>query len=106
MTRDPADCKDMTELRAMIDTLDAEIVTLLALRQTCIDRAAVLKAEADLPARIPARVEEVVAKVRMRADSVGLDADLAERMWRLMIDTAISREERHLAGPSQAAPRG
>ncbi|NUB46155.1 chorismate mutase [Fertoebacter nigrum] len=89
----PQDCKDMTQLRAAIDTLDAEIVAALARRMAYIDRAIVLKPGAGLPARIDARVEEVVAKVRGRAMAEGLDPALAESLWRRLIDWSITREE-------------
>lgn len=32
--------------------------------------------------------------VRRKADRQGLDPDLAEAMWRIMIETVIAREER------------
>ncbi|MEZ5887751.1 MAG: chorismate mutase, partial [Paracoccaceae bacterium] len=47
-------------------------------------------------ARIDWRVEEVVAKVRARAEAEGLDPDLAETIWRRLIDWSIAREERAL----------
>ena len=88
----PADCADMDELRAEIDALDAALVGLLARRAGYIDRAAQIKAEVGLPADIPARVEEVVARVRATATAEGLDADLAEALWRHLIRWSIDRE--------------
>ena len=73
-------------------------VRLLAERAGYIDRAAEIKAAAGLPARIDARVEEVVAGVRARADAAGLSPDLAESLWRRLIDWSIDREEQRL-GP-------
>ena len=95
----------MTELRALIDALDAELVAQLALRARCIDRAVQIKRGVGLPARIPSRVEDVVAKVRNRAAAEGLDPDLAEALWRPLIDWSIAREERTL-GPSDGSPGG
>ncbi|MCC7320276.1 MAG: chorismate mutase [Rubellimicrobium sp.] len=94
----PADCRDMTELRAEIDRLDAELVRLLAERAAYIDRAAQIKAGVDLPARITPRVEEVVTNVRRHAMTHGLPPDLVEKLWRRLIDWSIAREESHL-GP-------
>ena len=82
----------MTDLRAAIDELDTQIVALLARRADYIDRASEIKQAADLPARITSRVEEVVAHVRARAGQEGLDPDLAERLWRHLIDWSIARE--------------
>lgn len=98
MRRPPEACPDMTALRAEIDALDAELVALLARRAGYIDRAVTLKQAAGLPANIPARVEEVVAKVRARAGAEGLDPDLVEALWRPLIAWSIAREERVL-GP-------
>ena len=82
----------MEALREAIDALDVRLVELLAERAGYIDRAVALKAEAGLPAEIPARVEEVVAKVRHAADRCGLDPDFAERLWREVIAWSIARE--------------
>lgn len=92
----PQDCRNMTELRAAIDAHDARIVALLAQRSGFIDRAIELKPAEDLPARIDSRVEAVVDNVRASALTAGFDPDLAEAMWRLMIDWSIAREERVL----------
>ncbi|MCU0832017.1 MAG: chorismate mutase [Rhizobiaceae bacterium] len=87
----------MVELREAIDALDAAIVGLLAKRAHYIDRAAVLKQQEGLPANIPARVEDVVAKVRARAAAEGLDPELAELIWRRVITWSIAREEAAMA---------
>ena len=84
---------NMAELRVQIDTLDAQIVGLLAQRVAMIDRAAELKPAEGLPARIESRVEDVVTKVRAQANIAGFDADLAEDLWRRIIDWSIAREE-------------
>ncbi|WP_323038274.1 chorismate mutase [Gemmobacter sp.] len=98
--RKPADCADMGQLRAEIDRLDAALVALLAERSGFIDRAAQIKAGNGLPARIPGRVEEVVANVRRLAAAGGLAPDLAEDLWRRLIDWSIAREEAHLGADS------
>jgi len=94
----PADCTSMAEIRAEIDRLDQELVRLFADRAGYIDRAAEIKAGADLPARIEARVEEVVQNVRRHADTYGLPPELVEKLWRRLIDWSIAREESKL-GP-------
>lgn len=86
----------MAGLRAEIDALDARIVDLLAARAGLIDRAIELKPGEGLPARIEVRVEEVVARVRAAAAERGLDPDLAETLWRQIIEWSIAREERVL----------
>ncbi len=84
-------------LRLRIDTLDARLVALLAERSRLIDEAARIKAREGLPARIQSRVDEVAENARRMAGEEGLDPDLAEAIWRLMMDHFIDQEERHLS---------
>ena len=99
------DCTTMAEIRAEIDRIDAALIAMLAERAGYIDRAADLKAVLDLPARITPRVEEVVANVRRHAAAHGLPPDLAEKLWRRLIDWSIAREESRL-GPDSLRPEG
>jgi len=96
----PAKMTTMREIRAGIDRLDRALVALLAERAAHIDRAAQIKATVGLPARIDSRVEEVVANVRREAAAQGLSPDLAEDLWRRLIDWSIAREECHLRAVS------
>ena len=97
----PEECETMADVRAGIDRIDAALVALLVERAGYIDRAAGIKAVLDLPARIEDRVEEVVANVRSRAGEGGLDPDLAEALWRRLIDWSIAREEERLGPDAQ-----
>jgi len=94
--RKPADCTTMAELRAEIDRLDEALVALFAERTAYIDRAAEIKTQVLLPARIDSRVEEVVANVRRHAETHGLPPDKIEKLWRKLIDWSIAREEDRL----------
>ncbi len=94
----PKDCMTMADIRAEIDRVDEALVKLFAERAGYIDRAGEIKAEVDLPARIEARVEEVVRNVRRHAQTYGLPPDLVEKLWRRLIDWSIAREESRL-GP-------
>jgi isochorismate pyruvate lyase len=87
----PEACADMAELRLAIDALDARLVQLLARRQAYIERAAVLKKNRDA-VRDEARIEDVVQKVLARARAAGLSADIAEPVWRLLIERSIAHE--------------
>ncbi len=94
----PQDCQSMQELRAQIDKLDRQLIEMLVTRAGYIDRASQLKPGEGLPARIPERVEDVVQRVRTSSGELGMDPDLAEQLWRILIDWSIAREERVL-GP-------
>jgi len=98
----PDQLQDMQQLRAAIDALDVELVGKLAERAALIDRAIAIKTQNGLPARIDARVEEVVQNVCTSANALGFDADLVESLWRRIINWSIAREETVLgAGPQQ-----
>ena len=87
----PTACGSMAELRAVIDTLDARLVALLAVRQAYIERAAQLKAGRD-QVRDPERIEDVVAKVIAEGRRAGLSAEIAEPVWRTLIEASIRHE--------------
>ena len=89
----------MGALRLEIDRLDRALVALLAERRGYIERAAELKRGNGWPARIEARVEEVVARVRAEAEAHELDPELVEAHWRRLIDWSIALEERRLGTP-------
>ena len=88
----PVDCNNMDELRHQIDKLDVKIIELLANRSEFIDRATELKKSNGMPARIPERIETVVSNARNAAEDLDLDADLVEKIWRILINWSIQRE--------------
>ena len=87
----------MHALRARIDELDSRLVALLSERAALIDEAARIKLREGLPARIESRVEEVAANARRLAEEKGLDPDLAESLWRMMMEHFIAQEDRLLS---------
>ncbi len=84
-------CRTMAEVRAEIDRLDRELVALLAARAGYVKQAARIKGRR---AEIvdPERIEDVVAKARGRARDLGLAPELAEAVYRLMIERFIELE--------------
>lgn len=88
----------LAPLRARIDAVDAEIVRLLARRMEIVEEVIAIKARAGIPAALPDRVEEVVRKARREAEAAGVPADLAETLWRAMVDWIIAYEDGKL-GP-------
>lgn len=81
----------LAEVRAGIDGLDRELVALIAQREQLVRRAGTLKADADA-VRAPARVEQVVAKVRALAVERGASPDVVERTYRAMIAAFVDLE--------------
>jgi len=87
----PQACGSMAELREAIDLLDGRLVALLAVRQAYIERAAALKSSRG-QVRDPARIEDVVAKVIAEGRKAGLSAEIAEAVWRALIEASIAHE--------------
>jgi len=90
--------------RARIDTLDAQIVALLGQRFDVIRDVAKLKAEHGIAPILPDRVEEVVSHARAKAEKAGVDPALVEKIYRIIIDTAVQQEEDY-ARAQQAKPQ-
>jgi isochorismate pyruvate lyase len=88
----------LSDVRRGIDELDTQLVALLARRQALVEAAARFKRD-EQAVRAPDRVEQVVARVRDKASAAGLDATVAEAVWRAMIAAFIDLElDRHRAG--------
>ena len=87
----PNDCETMQDVRAGVDTLDAELVRLLVIRQGYMKAAARIKADRD-SVYDAARIEDVVSKVLKEAEKQGLSADIAEHVWRKLIERCIAFE--------------
>ncbi|GAA3516422.1 hypothetical protein GCM10022220_65700 [Actinocatenispora rupis] len=86
-----ADPTTLTEVRTRIDAIDADLIRLLADRQSLVRAAAAFKADAQA-VRAPDRVARVVALARERAAAAGLDPTVAEAVWRAMIGAFVDLE--------------
>jgi pimeloyl-ACP methyl ester carboxylesterase/chorismate mutase len=76
-------------LRAEVDALDARIVDLLAARAEVVARIHRAKA-GRVAARVPERDREVIARVRTRAVSAGIDPAIVESVYRAVIDAFVA----------------
>ncbi|MFI5959485.1 chorismate mutase [Cryptosporangium sp. NPDC051539] len=83
--------EQLAQIRAGIDGLDRQIVALLGQREELVRRAGRLKADT-AAVRAPARVEQVIGKVRALAAESGADADVVEATYRAMIAAFINLE--------------
>jgi isochorismate pyruvate lyase len=93
MTKPP---EELEALRIEIDAADEALVRQFAKRFAIVDKVLAVKQAKGLPAFIPERVEVVVAQVRKLAEAEGLNADIAEKLWRVLIAETIAYEEKHL----------
>ncbi|MEX6631952.1 chorismate mutase [Hyphococcus lacteus] len=87
----PEACQSMEDVRLGIDTLDRELVAMLAVRQRYIEAAGRIKPNKD-EVRLPWRIEDVVTKILAEAEKQGLSKRIAEPVWRIMIDRCIDHE--------------
>lgn len=81
----------MTDVRAGVDAIDRELVRLLVVRQSYMVAAARIKdsREAVYDAE---RIEDVVTKVLAESKKIGLSAEIAEPVWRMLIQRSIAHE--------------
>lgn len=93
---DLLDVPALAQLRSEIDRIDADLVKLLRQRLDVVERVLKVKQADAIPANIPARVEQVVERVRAEADRAGLPPALAETLWRQLIAWTIAYEETRL----------
>ena len=91
MAKKPEDCMTMIDVREGVDELDRELVRLLVTRQGYMHAAARIKPNRDAVYDSP-RIEDVVAKVLTEAKDKGLSADIAEPVWRKLIERCIAHE--------------
>ena len=104
--RPPAQCRDMTEVRAEIDRIDRALVDTIAERFGYVERAWQLKLEARQEANVPWRNQQVFDRVCERAAEKGLPPDLIEALWRQMVGWFIQHEEEKLRDQLENKSRG
>ncbi len=84
-------CQDIEEVRAHIDRIDRQMVTLLAERGAYVKQAAQFKkTTADVQA--PQRVEQVISKVTALSVELGANPAVTEQVYRAMISGFINTE--------------
>ena len=87
----------LDDVRAAIDQIDRRLVALVAERERWVRQAARFKSSrADVEA--PARVEQVIGKVRRLAEEAGASPEVVERLYRAMIAAFIELEHAEREG--------
>jgi len=104
-SRPPADCTDLSQVRVEIDRIDNELVDLIAERFGYVERAWQIKLGLQQEASVPWRNQQVIDKVRARAEEKGVSPDLCEALWRQMIGWFIQYEEEKLRGDLEGKSR-
>ena len=88
----------LDNLRDEIDEVDAELVKLIARRFLAVEKLALLKAEIQLPVVDPGRIEIVQDRVAGLAQNIGINPDIARRLWKSIIDEAVLLENETIKG--------
>ena len=86
-------CDSLDAVRTEIDRVDRTLLPLLAERAEYVRQAAAFKPTRDAVVQ-PDRIAAIVAHIRDMAVAEGMDPDLAEDLWRGMIDAFIRFEGR------------
>ncbi len=85
----------LSDIRSEIDRIDRELIRLLAQRQRLVEKVGRLKPKGDKAAvQASDRVAQVIANRRKEALELGLSPDVAESVWRSMIQAFIALEEK------------
>ena len=96
---------DLAALRDAIESLDRRLLALLAERMRLSDDVASAKLAAASPFRDPAREDQVLQRVRHAAAESGLDAHEIERLYRVIMDMSVARQQAWLHGLEDAPLR-
>ena len=91
------ECTSIEEVRRHIDLIDRDMVALLSRRGRLVTQAAAFKKTTD-DVRAPARVEQVIGKVRGMAVDSGASPAVVEQVYRAMIAAFIEEELQAHAG--------
>jgi isochorismate pyruvate lyase len=90
-SRAPLPCPEMGKIREDIDSLDKDILQLLKKRLNLIEQAALVKPERN-QVRDKARIDEVIALIRREAQKTNYPEDMAEVIWKNIIELSIDYE--------------
>jgi isochorismate pyruvate lyase len=88
---EPANCNDMTEVRAGVDAVDTQLVELLAVRFAYMDAAARIKSERSA-VRDEARKQQVLKNVYDSATGLGIPAEVVADLWERLVEASIAYE--------------
>lgn len=84
---------DLPALRDAITTLDRRLLGLLAERMRLSDAVASAKLAAASPFRDPVREDQVLQRVRHAAAELELDPHECERLYRVIMDMSVARQQ-------------
>jgi isochorismate pyruvate lyase len=90
----PESCESLDEIRAGMDSLDRQLISLISTRVAYVRAAAKFKTSADAVAA-PERVQAVLATRRAWAEQAGLDGAVIESLYHYLVAYCISEEKKY-----------
>lgn len=87
----PDEATTMAEVRAAVDSIDTDLVALIAERMRFMDAAARIKPLRN-QVRDEARKAEVLANVARHAARAGLDPAVVRQLWDMLVEASIAHE--------------
>jgi isochorismate pyruvate lyase len=88
---DPEHCQSMSDVRAGVDAVDAELLGLLARRFGYMRAAARIKPHRG-SVRDEARKAQVIANAVAHAEGLGVPAGLTAELWERLVEGSIAYE--------------
>ena len=92
--KSPEQCESMTDIRAEIDRLDRQVLTLLGQRFAYVKAASKFKTS-ETTVRAPERLQAMLQQRRVWAEEEGLNADAIEKMYQDLVNHFIDEEMKH-----------
>jgi isochorismate pyruvate lyase len=88
---EPEDCQTMADVRAGVDSVDAQLVALLAVRFRFMTAAARIKADRGA-VRDEARKAAVITNAKAEAVRLGVPPEIVGDLWERLVEGSIAYE--------------
>src|SRR5258708_39074847 len=84
---------NLDDLRTELTGLDGQLLELVARRQALSEQVAAVKRATGRPTRDFGREREDILRGRTTAERLGISPDLAESLWRQLIQSSLATQE-------------
>ncbi len=83
-------------IREEIDSIDGQILALLARRKQQVEKVVALKKEHHMPVFHPAREADLISGLRQQAEQCGVEPDFIEELYRLILKNSRAGQARQV----------
>jgi isochorismate pyruvate lyase len=87
----PEDCESIQDVRQSMDALDWEVIGLIGRRASYVEAAARFKSS-EQSVLAPERQRAMLARRRRWAEKIGLDPDVIEGIYRILVSYFVDQE--------------